>query len=375
MSSTHAIRDHKANDKPASCCARVFNQLQLLKCHKRSPSCSHAALPLPSQERLDSSLQDQPFEVDNFANLNSGISTGKIQTVLYLAYGSNMCSETFRGARGIRPLSQINVQVPHLRLTFDLPGIPYAEPCFANTEQRVPGLFDVAAPISLQDYHKNRWHKGLVGVVYEVTSTDYAHIIATEGGGSAYNDILVDCYALGEIDTVPALPTSRPFKAHTLFAPMANQVDRGQTLERVIRPDPSYAQPSARYLKLITDGATECRLPTEYQNFLHGIRPYTITSRKQAVGKALFLAVWMPFVTLIFALSKKLQDRRGRAPRWFAQLSALIFSAMWLSYDSAFKDIFGDGERTIGDEAMHYRGDFRHSTRMAGQDRRKDFLV
>jgi hypothetical protein len=39
--------------------------------------------------------------------------------MLYLAYGSNLSNETFRGNRGIKPLSQVNVQVPSLRLTLD----------------------------------------------------------------------------------------------------------------------------------------------------------------------------------------------------------------------------------------------------------------
>ena len=57
-------------------------------------------------------------------------------TVLYLAYGSNLCAETFQGKRGIKPLAAVNVVVPSLQMTFDLPGIPYAEPCFANTRYR-----------------------------------------------------------------------------------------------------------------------------------------------------------------------------------------------------------------------------------------------
>ena len=32
----------------------------------------------------------------------------------------------------------MGVFVPELRLTFDLPGIPYAEPCFAGTQYRDP---------------------------------------------------------------------------------------------------------------------------------------------------------------------------------------------------------------------------------------------
>ena len=180
-------------------------------------------------------------------------------TVLYLAYGSNLCAETFQGRRGIRPVSQVNVVVPELVMTFDLPGIPYVEPCFANTRYRkqpdtkVTTEFDsektpLLTPIERRsDYHKTRWHKGLVGVVYEVTKSDYAHIIATEGGGASYQDVIVDCYELPpNVDTVPNTPTSQPFKAHTLFSPALPPDAPPKKGGRFTRPDPDYAQASAR---------------------------------------------------------------------------------------------------------------------------------
>jgi hypothetical protein len=333
---------------------RFASRLQSLRRSKSQHKRIFEPLPQPSRERLDASLDDAPIDADRLANADELAPQDKQKTVLYLAYGSNLCNETFRGVRGIRPLSQVNVLVPSLRLTFDLPGIPYAEPCFANTARRNP---DAPPPTDDRrhkaDYHKDRWHKGLVGVVYEVTLSDYAHIIATEGGGSAYHDILVDCYVLPNADTVPTAPTSKPFKAHTLFAPIVHDDDDTmRSTERTSRPDPSYAQPSARYLKLITDGAAECELPAEYQDFLHDIRTYTITTKKQAMGKALFLAVWMPIILMIFALAKQFQDDKGRSPKWMAALSAMVFKGMWICYDGVFKHAFGDGERTVGDAAM-----------------------
>ncbi|KAF1845872.1 uncharacterized protein K460DRAFT_116581 [Cucurbitaria berberidis CBS 394.84] len=333
-------------------CSKIVSQLQALRRCNHTPKSVFAPLPQPSRERLDASLTDTPLNTETPA-LSNGFAQEKQKTVLYLAYGSNLCNETFRGVRGIRPLSQVNVLVPSLRLTFDLPGMPYAEPCFANSAWRAPATVDHDYGHSKGErYHKDRWHKGLVGVVYEVTLSDYAHIIATEGGGSAYHDILVDCYVLPNSDTVPSSPDSYPFKAHTLFAPVQDGDDSSQSSDRVIRPDPSYAQPSARYLKLITDGAAECDLPAEYQDYLHDIRAYTISSKRQAAGKVLFLAIWLPFVMFVITLSRKLQDKKGRAPWWLGKLSAMLFAGMWLSYDEVFKKTFGDGERTVGDEAL-----------------------
>ena len=104
-------------------------------------------------------------------------------SVLYLAYGSNLCAKTFLGVRGIRPISQVNVSAPSLSLTFDLPGTPYGEPCFANTSPRkIPRVpLPTDPPIVLPPPPTDGWDKGLIGVVYEVTPEDYSKIIATEG--------------------------------------------------------------------------------------------------------------------------------------------------------------------------------------------------
>lgn len=334
-------------DNSVSCCRKLVSRLTALRLCDNRPKRVFAPLSKTSKDRLDASLNEAPFDATAITESDISAAKEKNKTVLYLAYGSNLCNETFRGVRGIKPLSQVNVLVPSLRLTFDLAGIPYAEPCFANSARRIP---DAPMPDpSEPHYHKDRWQKGLVGVVYEVTLSDYAHIIATEGGGASYHDILVDCHVLPFADTVPSHPTTAPFKAHTLFAPTPRP-DEARTADRIGRPDPSYAQPSARYLKLITDGAVECELPAEYQEFLGSVRPYTVTTKKQAMGKTLFAGIWLPFILMIFAISRRLQDKKGRAPKWLARLTALIFAGMWLSYDGVFKKTFGDGERTIGDE-------------------------
>lgn len=289
------------------------------------------------------------------------------KTIYYLAYGSNLCKETFLGKRGIKPLSATNVVVPSLRLTFDLPGIPYTEPCFANTARRqvdreVPQPTvetcrnDEKTPLIRSDhsasrdmgYHKDRWHKGLVGVVYGLTPKDYAHVIATEGGGASYQDITVPCHILGSgVETVPAHPTTSTLLAHTLFAP--TETGKPEEGGRDRRADPSYAQASARYLKLLTDGAAEHNLPKEYADYLAQIRPYRITNARQRVGQFIFMTVWFPIVMGMFKLLKMFADNKGRVPPWAAKLSAAVFAAVWKSYDGFFLGIFGDGERSIPD--------------------------
>jgi hypothetical protein len=249
-------------------------------------------------------------------------------------------------------------------MTFDLPGIPYIEPCFANSATRDPddtasrgGTKGEKAPLlggseTTKDYRTDRWQKGLIGVVYEVTAADYAHIIATEGGGASYQDILVDCYPLPRDagDPVPQHPQTAPFRAHTLFAPAlpdgeAPAPDGG----RFQRPDPGFAQASARYLKLITDGAEECGLPDEYQEYLLALHAFTITTRRQRAGQAVMLATWVPLVLLLFLMAKLFANPDGVLPDWLKGVFATVFRAVWVSYDWILKPVFGEGERTIDD--------------------------
>ncbi|QDS67681.1 hypothetical protein FKW77_005264 [Venturia effusa] len=322
------------------CMLRKAFQLRSSK-NEISSACRKPTLPHPSSERLQTSRNDY----DTITACDHSDAKEKHKTVLYLAYGSNLCYQTFQGTRGIKPISQMNVVVPSLRMTFDLPGIAYAEPCFANSAIRDP-----TKPPPKSDYNKDQWKKGMVGVVYEVTISDYAHIIATEGGGSSYQDILVDCHPLEDgVDIVPEIPITPAFKAHTLFAPAlppsAPSKDLGASA-RFQRPDPAYAQASARYLKLITDGADEHGMPKEYKDYLHGLQPYTITSQKQLLGQFIFLSIYMPFILLIFAIGRMVQDKKGRSPKWYTELLQGFFVSTWRTYDGFFKPLFGDGERT-----------------------------
>ena len=118
---------------------------------------------------------------------------------------------------------------------------------------------------------------------------------------------------------------------------------------RIGRPDPSYAQASARYLKLITDGAEEHSLPDEYLAYLYNLRPYTITTIRQRAGQTLFLAFWLPVITVMFGLTRTFADEDGRIPEWLVRITGFVFRVLWGSYDGVFKPVFGDGERTIED--------------------------
>ncbi|KAH8201160.1 hypothetical protein TruAng_004710 [Truncatella angustata] len=315
-------------------------------------------------------------------------------TTLYLAYGSNLSARTFLGARGIRPISSINVSAPALDLTFDLPGLPYREPCFANTAPRkipaipLPGHPPTKPPINLPPSHtetfpssdeKRRsggdgvpsisfpalpirrptWTKGLYGVVYEVTASDYSKIIATEGGGSSYADVAALCIALPpaiHVPEQPVVPELRPFLARTLFAPrLPEEPPTEHWWQRFLLPvrraEADYAQPSLRYLGLLREGAAEHFLPLEYQEYLQRLEHYRVTTRRQELGKFLFMLFWSPFFLLFWLLAKVFSSKDGgKFPRWLAIVVAVLFNTIWLSYDVVFKSRFGDGERTVEED-------------------------
>ncbi|KAL1895878.1 hypothetical protein Sste5346_004975 [Sporothrix stenoceras] len=357
--------------------------------------------------------------------LSSTQSTSTEPTVLYLAYGSNMAAKTFEGTRGIKPISCVTVSAPTLQLTFDLPGVPYREPCFANTAFRkppksppkVPDIPDVPPipappgppgppqnpPVEVEaeakasttrfelDSHGDPiWDGPLYGVVYEVTRDDYAQIIATEGGGASYQDVLVPCLVVAPRMGVPEKPdipvVPRPFLAHTLFAPqvpadkkaIAGETDGGDNdggdgddddgddgnwlarrwramVKRLVRfasargrPDPGYAQPSKRYLGLLTSGAADHELPQAYQDWLGSLQPYTITSRRQTIGSILLIITALPFLLIILGVNW-LPRRKGSTGRMSPAMVIVIgsiFRSVWWVYDHVFHPVFGDGERT-----------------------------
>ncbi|KAI0175729.1 hypothetical protein GGR52DRAFT_326697 [Hypoxylon sp. FL1284] len=367
----------------------------------------HPRSPLQSQSPISSIPRTSP---ERLALASPDKHDAAASTALYLAYGSNLSSETFLHVRGIRPVSQINVSAPAFDLAFDLPGLPYWEPCFSNVTPRkipkppIPGdppknpfppppssslLYSTGIGAEEKDAEPAReegndtastllpslppgvptWSKGLYGVVYEVTQEDYRTIIQTEG--TAYHDVLTPCLALPpplnipEKPPIPELP--RPFVAHTLYAPRLPGVpddgdddddDRPKPDNRwwrklllpVRRPESGYAQPSARYLGLIRAGAHEHYLPDDYRAYLARLQPYRATTWRQEVGRWLMLLLAAPLVALTVALGRVFARDDGSAPPWLAAASALLMNLIWIAYDKVFKPLFGDGERTIEDD-------------------------
>ncbi|MCJ1333806.1 hypothetical protein MMC10_010506 [Thelotrema lepadinum] len=295
----------------------------------------------------------QPIPRFDIAKGSESLATGK--TILYLAYGSNLCAATFQGTRGIRPISALNVSVPDLELVFDLPGFSYTEPRFANTRFRLPDSgrspnhqrtgeksSALCQQPSLSDVPGTAtslgWTEGLLGVVYEITKEEWKHVIETEGGGAAYSVVEVPCFPLeqgaelkGEAQNTDGLT------AHTLLA-SSTKSKRGHR---------GFGQPSKRYLDLIKVGAKEHELPVEYQDWLASVEPFVAIRVRQRIGQKIFYALWMPWLLLCFVILPLIRPRNSKPSPLVGALTVMLFRGMWLSYDYGFKWVFGDGERTV----------------------------
>ena len=64
----------------------------------------------------------------------------------------------------------------------------------------------------------------------------------------------------------------------------------------------------------------------------------------------MFLAVWGPILLFFLGGARIFLRKDGTYPKWYATFTMAIFTGCWASYDGMFKDLFGDGERTIGDK-------------------------
>ncbi|KAK6509126.1 hypothetical protein TWF481_003889 [Arthrobotrys musiformis] len=229
------------------------------------------------------------------------------ENVKYLAYGSNLSAETFLGRRGIKPLSQVNVRVPSLTLSFNLAGIPYKEPRFANVRPR-------------EDHDQE-----LMGAVYEVTPEDYRTILMTEGG---YSVIEVTCFPLEPVKGIDS------FESKTLIVP-----------GRGTRQTPD-GLPSLRYLNLLIKGAKELSLPPEYQDYIANTGYYEAKSLRQKAGSVAVLLTVLPVIIFLFGIRGFLSDKNGKAPKWLNDAQAFCFEKIWSLYDYVWKPVFGDGEST-----------------------------
>lgn len=157
--------------------------------------------------------------------------------VWYFAYGSNLSADTFRGRRGIEHRRAVPGRLSGWRLVFDKP------PLFPIGESYANLIADESA--------------AAIGVLYEVSEEDLAHIELSEG-------VSVGNYACIEVQVAPLrleADVDELVVAHTLVSD---------------RRDESLC-PSDRYMDLVIGGALAHGLPDDHLEYLRAIpsRPST----------------------------------------------------------------------------------------------------
>lgn len=259
------------------------------------------------------------------------------ELVWYLAYGSNMSSAKFTGSRGIVPLETARVRIPTWVLTMEIPGLPYSEPSFSS----------IAPRACFQNTIEKNATPPVVGVAYLITQDQYRLVLASEGGGTAYRDVLI----CGEpLEAEDARKVGQSVWVRTL----------GTAMSRRPWPSPSRrykVSENSKYLlqrnplinfqnqSLLTDGAQEGRLPTEYQQYLSDLPVYeppdTLWAR---FGAFVFTSVWGPVMALLERITRKNIQNDGNAHWCVVLLVRWTMFVIWVSHDRLFAPVFGRGD-------------------------------
>lgn len=203
-----------------------------------------------------------PGNAQDAAHLVEEVSDDPAKPLWYLAYGSNLNSKAFKSRRGICPLAKRSVFVPGLELTFDLGGLPFVEPRFANarfvSKPDSEARRDVKEGKVAYDWAKPWTGRGaLLGVAYLVTPTDFGRILATEGGGGSYKMAAVEAHVFA-CDAYLGPSNSGAANGNgngTTMPALTGEKLRAFTLVSAQRTRPSEGLSSLRYLNLIRAGA------------------------------------------------------------------------------------------------------------------------
>jgi hypothetical protein len=151
-----------------------------------------------------------------------------MERIWYFAYGANMETATFCGRRGIDFSRALAARAADWRLVLDKPPLLPVGEAFANI---------VTAPGA-----------AVLGVAYEITADDLAHVELTEG-------VLIGNYRRAEVSISPLADPALAWRAYTLVSD---------------RCDPTLL-PSERYMACLIAGAVEHGLPAEWIEMLRAV--------------------------------------------------------------------------------------------------------
>lgn len=214
--------------------------------------------------------------------------------VYNFAYGSNMHPSVLSGRRKIHPKESIPGVLEGWQLTFDLRGVPGVEPCFGNIKENP--------------------NSEIHGVLHQMTSTEFKHLLATEGGSgvddNGYTPLKVNVHTYD----------GRFIEAYALVV--------RQNSRAILK---QHALPSARYIGLLRRGATHHKVHPLYIEYLQSL-PSSVLSKPilaLVIIEGLLIItvsapIWIPVVSYY-----TLTNQRARARAFFF---TLIMVNLWRVY-------------------------------------------
>ncbi|KAL2412770.1 Gamma-glutamyl cyclotransferase gliK [Exophiala dermatitidis] len=243
--------------------------------------------------------------------------------IWYFGYGSNIRSASMT-KREITPLQAQAVVVPSHILTFDIFGIPCAEPAFASIA-------------TYQDIGETQQHTQVPpvhGVAYLLTRDDYRRLVLSEGSGVGYDEIQAEAFPIANTDYTPG----KGIMVHTLKAKYPFRPNRA---------------PSVRYMSLLIEGATENGLPESYIQYLKSLPTFSAgQSTWAALGSSLFLGFFARAVRVLAYSTKLVVNEKGHCPRPLGTVIVWFYWGMWTWHDYVHARLWGRGDGGI----IHYGG-------------------
>ncbi|EHY54824.1 Gamma-glutamyl cyclotransferase gliK [Exophiala dermatitidis] len=243
--------------------------------------------------------------------------------IWYFGYGSNIRSASMT-KREITPLQAQAVVVPSYILTFDIFGIPCAEPAFAS----------IATYQDIEETQQHTQVPPVHGVAYLLTRDDYRRLVLSEGSGVGYDEIQVEAFPIANTDYTPG----KGIMVHTLKAKYPFRPNRA---------------PSVRYMSLLIEGATENGLPESYIQYLKSLPTFSAgQSTWASLGSSLFLGFFARAVRVLAYSTKLVVNEKGHCPRLLGTVIVWFYWGMWTWHDYVHARLWGRGDGGI----IHYGG-------------------
>lgn len=246
--------------------------------------------------------------------------------------------------REITPLQAQAVVVSSHTLTFDIFGIPCAEPAFASIAAYSDKRHEAAARPAYQHSQVPPVH----GVAYLLTRDDYRRLVLSEGSGVGYDEIEVEAFPLSETGYTPG----KGIMVHTLKAKYPFRPNRAPSLRYMVRfrssLSPLYFSVVTRFQTLLIEGATENGLPEPYIQYLKSLPTFSPgQSTWGALGSSLFLGFFARAVRVLAFSTKLIVNEKGHCPRPLGTVIVWFYWGMWAWHDHVHARLWGRGDGGI----------------------------